>query len=358
MTPEPEEVRERTVSAVAGRAGLTKAHRAMLVVGAAALAMGFVFLHGSMHPRKEHANDDQLRVRQTAQYVPAALPRPERAIYIPPAHIDRPPPPVVAPPPQPAAMPQQQQPDPMMKARHASLLAYGSAGSQAGPQQGAGGGDARMVGGAPRQTELGAKLVPTQVTAVSASVLPHQPYLITRGTQIQCVLLTAIDSTLPGPISCRLPTDVLGKTGLVLLDRGTIIVGEAGGSMTQGQNRLFALWTRAETPNGVVINLDSPAADPVGRAGMEGSLESHFWERIGGALLLSVVQGAMQVATSAVSPNGSTSLNLGGTESAVAEALRGSVNIRPTLRMNAGDNVSVSVIRDLDFHSVYAMAVR
>jgi type IV secretion system protein VirB10 len=231
-------------------------------------------------------------------------------------------------------------------------------GSQAAAQSGWGGGDTRALGGAPRQTELGAKLVPTQVSAVTASVLPHQPYLITRGTQIQCVLITAIDSTLPGPISCRLPTDVLGKTGLVLLDRGTIIVGEAGGSMTQGQNRLFALWTRAETPNGVVINLDSPAADPVGRAGMEGAVENHFWERIGGALLLSVVQGAMQVATSAVSPNGSTSLNLGGTESAVAEALRGSVNIRPTLRMNQGDNVSISVIRDLDFSSVYRLSVR
>jgi type IV secretion system protein VirB10 len=337
-------------------------HVALAIVGATTLALGFVGYRAATHHPKEPQRQT-LSVQPTVHYEPAPPPV-QQVIFRPPPMTPLPPASPVAPPPAPATMPQPPRPeqDPARQARHASLLAYGSVGNPGGPPaaQPGGGGPTGLSGapGAPRQTELAAKLVPTQVTAVTATVLQHQPYLLTRGTQIQCVLLTAIDSTLPGPISCRLPYDVIGKTGLTLLDRGSIIVGETGGTMQQGQNRLFALWTRAETPNGVVINLDSPGADPLGRSGFEGDVDSHWGARIGGALLLSVVQGALQVATSAVSPNGSTSLNLGGTEGAVAEALRGSVNIRPTLRMNQGDNISVSVIRDLDFSSVYAMAVR
>jgi hypothetical protein len=101
MTPEPEEdVRERTVSAVAGRAGLTKTHGALLLGGATALALGFVFLRGAMQHPKEKSASDQLRVRQTAHYEPAPLP-PTPVIFRPPQPSMTPaPPPVVAPPPQ------------------------------------------------------------------------------------------------------------------------------------------------------------------------------------------------------------------------------------------------------------------
>ncbi len=74
------------------------------------------------------------------------------------------------------------------------------------------------------------------------------------------------------------------------------------------------LWTRAETPAGVIINLDSPAADPLGRAGFDGAVDSHFWQRFGGALMLSLVQGGIQAGVSSVSPNGSNYINTGNVE--------------------------------------------
>lgn len=334
---------------------------ALLIVGGAALALGVVGYRAATHTPKE-AQRAPLSVQPTVRYEPAPAPV-TPAVFRPPPMTPAPrPEPVspVAPPPAPVAMPQPPRPeqDPARQARHAPLLAYGAVGERPSRGGQGEGGGAAPVGASGRQGELAARLVPTNVTAVSATVLRNQPYLLTRGTQVQCVLLTAIDSTLPGPISCRLPQDVLGKTGLVLLDRGSIIVGETGGNMQQGQNRLFALWTRAETPNGIVINLDSPGADPLGRSGFDGDVDKHFMERIGGALLLSLVQGAIQIGANAVAPQGSSSLNLGGTESAVAEALRGSVNIRPTLRMNQGDLVSIAVIRDLDFSTVYKLSVR
>lgn len=348
---------DRTASPVAPRKSpLTRVHAGVGIGALTILALGWVFLHDQT-PKVAQDKGEPLKVQPVARYEPSPPPKAAATPVSMAMPMVMPPPAAVVAPPREVVAPAAQQ-DPMKAARHAPLLAFGGGGGAAS----GGGGQAGGVpvsgrsGGQP--TELAAKLVPTQVTSVTASVLKNQPYLLTRGTQIQCVLLTAIDSTLPGPISCRLPYDVIGKTGLTLLDRGSIVVGETGGNMSQGQKRLFALWSRAETPQGVVVSLDSPGADPLGRAGFEGDVDNHFLERIGNALLLSVVQGGMQIASSAVSAQGSTQLNLGGSESAVAEALRGSVNIRPTLRMNQGDTVSISVIRDMDFSPVYQLSVR
>jgi len=191
------------------------------------------------------------------------------------------------------------------------------------------------------------------VVAVSASVLQRQSFLLTMGTMIPCILQTAIDSTLPGLVTCVIPQDIQGKTGLTLLDRGTKVVGEFRGDVRQGIERLFVAWTRAETPQGVIINLDSPATDPLGRSGMEGAIDRHFWQRFGGALLLTTVDGVFQAGTAAMSKEGTTIVNSGTTESVISESLRGSINIPPTIRKNQGELVSILVARDMDFSTVY-----
>ena len=121
-----------------------------------------------------------------------------------------------------------------------------------------------------------ARLQSTKLTGVSANLLRNQPYLLTTGNVVPCILQTAMDSTLPGLVTCIIPQDVLGKTGLTLLDRGTRVVGQFQGGVKQGQSRVFVLWTRAETPQGVVINLDSPASDPLGRSGPVGRCRYPF----------------------------------------------------------------------------------
>ena len=162
-----------------------------------------------------------------------------------------------------------------------------------------------------------------------------------------------MDSTLPGFVTCVIPEDVQGKTGLTLLDRGTRIVGEFRGGVRQGLERLFVVWTRAETPQGVVIHLDSPATDPLGRAGLEGEIDRHFWQRFGGALLMTTVDGAIQAGIASASKSGTTTINTGQTQGVIAEMLRGTINIPPTIRKNQGELVSIFVARDLDFSTVY-----
>ncbi|HQT65740.1 MAG TPA: type IV secretion system protein VirB10 [Acidocella sp.] len=220
----------------------------------------------------------------------------------------------------------------------------------------------------PDNSPLAARLKPTVLDGERASVLQNPDMVITEGTMIPCTLQTAIDSQLPGLVTCVVPIDVRGSTGnVVLLDRGTKIVGQMENGLLQGQNRVFVDWTRAETPDHVIVTLDSPGSDELGRAGLPGAVNNHFWDRFGGALMLTLVQGGLQAGTLAAAGNGSGNSTsqqaaLGfvyaaqsNGQSVANTALANSINIPPTLTKNQGDTVSLIVAHDLDFSSVYRL---
>jgi type IV secretion system protein VirB10 len=132
---------------------------------------------------------------------------------------------------------------------------------------------------------LAQKLKPTVLSGATASVIKNPDMVVTEGTLIPCILQTAIDTQLAGFVTCVVPIDVRGTSGnVVLLDRGTKIVGQIQAGLVQGQERVFVLWTRAETPKHVVISLNAPGADELGRSGLPGAVDNHWWQRFGGAL--------------------------------------------------------------------------
>jgi type IV secretory pathway VirB10-like protein len=168
-------------------------------------------------------------------------------------------------------------------------------------------------------------------------------------------LETAIDSTLPGLTTCITATDTFSADGkVVLLERGTKLVGETQGQVQQGAARVFVLWTEARTPTGVVVPLASPGSDELGRSGLAGRVNRHFWQRFGAAILISVVDGAVQAAVQS-SSGGSTVIYPSATEDILTEVLKGTINIPPTVVKEHGDRIQVLVARDLDFRSVYEL---
>lgn len=201
-------------------------------------------------------------------------------------------------------------------------------------------------------------LLRTSVTpAVQARVLPTQRLLLPKGAFLDCTLETAIDSSLPGMTTCVLATDTFGADGtVVLLERGTKLVGETRGQVRQGAARLFVLWTEARTPRGVIVPLASPGTDELGRSGLPGEVDRHFIERFGAAILISVIDGAVQAAVAGQREDGDTLvLNPSVTSDIMTEVLRSTVNIPPTVVKPQGDRIQVLVARDLDFRSVYEL---
>ena len=196
-------------------------------------------------------------------------------------------------------------------------------------------------------------------------MLGDRNMILPKGRTIDCGLSMRLINEVAGMASCVLSQNAYSDNGkVVLLERGSEATGEYQATMTQGQRRLFVLWTRIKTPDGVVINLNSPAADALGTSGMDGYVDNHWWERVGAAFLLSMVQDAIAYEV-AVKTNGnggqsvSVFQNTTQAGSRMAEkVLESTINIKPTLYKNQGDRGSIYVARDLDFSTVYALKAR
>jgi type IV secretion system protein VirB10 len=203
---------------------------------------------------------------------------------------------------------------------------------------------------------LATLLKPTSTPATRARVLPAQRLLLPKGAFIDCTLETAIDSTLPGMTTCVTATDTFGVDGsTVLIERGSKLVGETRGEVAQGQARIFVLWTEARTPTGVIVPLASPGTDELGRSGLSGDVNRHFFQRFGAAILISVINGAIQAAVTSGNSGGTVIYNPSGSQDVLTEVLKSTINIPPTVTKNQGDRIQIFVARDLDFRSVYEL---
>ncbi|WP_269714864.1 TrbI/VirB10 family protein [Caulobacter sp. NIBR2454] len=188
-----------------------------------------------------------------------------------------------------------------------------------------------------------------------AKRLSDRNFLITAGTQIPCTLQTAMDSSVPGHVACLIARDVWSESGgVVVLEKGSRVLGQYRQGLKTGEGRLYVVWSRAVTPQGVAITLNSPASDAMGRAGFGGEVERHFWRRFGGAVLLSIVDAAP---VTSLERSGERQLARLPSDAA-AIAVDRSIDIAPTLRKPQGAQVSIFVAQDLDFSSVYQLQAR
>jgi type IV secretion system protein VirB10 len=211
--------------------------------------------------------------------------------------------------------------------------------------------------GAP--TALTAALQPTVTATAHARVLPTRRWLLPKGAFVDCTLETAIDSQLAGLTTCVTAVDVLSADGtIVLLERGTKLVGEARADVHAGQSRVFVLWNEARTPTGVVAELASPGTDSLGRSGVPGAVDTHFADRFGAAMLVSLINGAVQAAANRSSTGGTVVVAPQASTEILTEVLRNTISIPPTITIPQGTRIQVLVARDVDFRDVYALKSR
>lgn len=197
---------------------------------------------------------------------------------------------------------------------------------------------------------------------VQARMLGDRSMIVPKGTLFLCSLKTRVISATSGFIGCQVTRNVFSDNGRVLLiERGSHMDGEYRVvTIRPGVTRIPVLWTRVRTPQGVTIDLDSPATGQLGESGLGGYVDNRWGDRLGAALMLSLVNDALKyaIAVQTSSGSGNTVLLPNTTDqgSKLAEkVLETTINIPPLLYQNQGGVVGVYVARDLDFSSVYEL---
>lgn len=202
-------------------------------------------------------------------------------------------------------------------------------------------------------------------TVTSAQPLRNPDTLMQRGTYIRCVLETRIISDIPGYTSCLVTEPVYSFNGQrLLLPKGSKVLGTYDkGPMG---DRMAVIWDRIITPNGIDVNMASPGIDNLGGAGIPGYYDAHWGQRIGSALLISMLSDAFKYEAAEHGPKTTTigygvatqepfESNTAQTVQNLAnQAVQAAANRAPTVTINQGTIVYVYVAKDVDFSGVVA----
>ena len=218
---------------------------------------------------------------------------------------------------------------------------------------------------APSAGLFGGQLQGSATPKVAASTLGDRSLTLPKGTAFTCALKTRVISATSGLVGCQVQRNVYGDNGRVLLiERGSHLDGEYRiSSVRPGMVRIPVLWTRVRTPHGVTVDIESPGTGQLGESGIDGFVDNRWGERIGAAMLLSLIDDSVklviqnqtqdQQADTIVLP--STTDN---TSKLAEKVLDSTINIPPLLYQNQGGIVGIYVARDVDFSSVYELQPR
>jgi type IV secretory pathway VirB10-like protein len=209
-------------------------------------------------------------------------------------------------------------------------------------------------------------------TAGSSSLLPRVPptetparyhpapsaSTIPAGTVIPALLLTEVNSDLPGHLLAQVSRNVYdGRQATLLIPQGARLLGRYENQVAVGQRRLLVAWTRLIYPDGSSYDLPGlPGTSPSGAAGVGAHVQNHLLQLFGDAILLSLFSAGAQLSQpqqggfGALPGTGSVAAAALGQElsSVGLQLLRRDISIQPTLRLPAATPFAVFVNADLE----------
>jgi type IV secretion system protein VirB10 len=223
-----------------------------------------------------------------------------------------------------------------------------------------------LVGGTPSAGLFGGTLQGSATPRAAGTTLGNRSLTLPKGTAFTCALKTKVISAASGLVGCQVQRNVYSDDGRVLLiERGSHLDGEYRiASVRAGTVRIPVLWTRIRTPNGITVEIESPGTGQLGESGVDGYVDNRWGERIGAAMLLSLIDDSVKLIIqneanrSDNSGNGDTILlpsTTGNTSKLAEKVLESTINIPPLIYQNQGGIVGIYVARDVDFSSVYQL---
>jgi type IV secretory pathway VirB10-like protein len=181
---------------------------------------------------------------------------------------------------------------------------------------------------------------------------------LTAGSVIPAVMLSGINSDLPGTIVAQTRQTVYATNdpAAVVIPQGSRLVGRYSADIVYGQSRVLAAWDELILPNGSRISLRGmSAADGQGQSGIEDQVNNHFWRTWSSALLVSLLgvaaqqsqpqnQGAFNTPSGTAQASAAAMNSLSDVSSKI---LQKSLNISPTLQIRPGMAFNVMVNRSI-----------
>ncbi len=186
---------------------------------------------------------------------------------------------------------------------------------------------------------------------------PANAIYLGAGTIIPAVLLTGINSDLPGMITAQVAEPiydtVTGKR--ILIPQCSTLIGEYDSRFTFGQERVLFVWTRVRFPNGRSLNLDGmPGTDLSGFAGVSDQVDNHWWRLAKGVVLGSLLGAAAQQSygggLSTANPSLGQLAAAGAAQninSSGQQIVQKNLQVQPTLVIRPGQRVAVFVTKDI-----------
>lgn len=201
----------------------------------------------------------------------------------------------------------------------------------------------------------------------SQAEAPRSPYELRAGYVIPAMLISGINSELPGQIVGQVSANVFDTpTGKhLLIPQGSRLVGAYSSDVAYGQSRVLVAWQRIVFPDGKALDLGSmPGSDSAGYSGLNDQVNNHYLRIFGSALMMSGVvagvaysqqQGQPQSTNGPPTMQQTLSTALGQQiGQVVAQMVSKNLSIAPTLEIRPGYRFNVVVVKDITFSKPYA----
>jgi type IV secretion system protein VirB10 len=187
-------------------------------------------------------------------------------------------------------------------------------------------------------------------------IRPRSPYEVKAGTIIPTVLVTGINSDLPGTILGQVRENVYDTVSgnYLLIPQGSKLLASYDSMVAYGQERVLVCWQRLIRPDGTSLSLDcQPGVDLAGYAGFADTVDYHWWRVLTGVALGSVLAAGVVVPQGNVSGyvptigQGMAANAAGAVNQAGQQITTRALNIQPTIKVRPGFSVNVLVTKDL-----------
>lgn len=198
---------------------------------------------------------------------------------------------------------------------------------------------------------------------------PGRKYEVKTGTVIPAMMVTGVNSDLPGVMIAQVSQTVYDSaTGQhPLLPQGAKLYGVYDARVIYGQRRVLTAWNRVVFPDGSSVTLGAmPGADIAGSAGFEDEVNNHYLRIFGSAMLMSTITAGTSYAVDSTGTFSADSTRMTFQDSMASalaaqmgatslRLLEKNLNIKPTLEIRPGYTFNVICTKDVAFSKPYAV---